>query len=104
LTVTKGKDLEALEGSGIIGLSPAPSDKSEIENKNLTEIPGFIAQLRESQGYNARFQQMFSVYLSNDQMSPGDISFGGYDLFRFAKPGHKISWHDLGSNNNYWCI
>jgi len=30
LTVVKGKDLESLKGSGIIGLSPTPAKEEEI--------------------------------------------------------------------------
>ena len=32
LTVTKGKDFEALEGSGFVGLAPTPATKEELEN------------------------------------------------------------------------
>jgi hypothetical protein len=41
---------------------------------------------------------MFSIYLSNDQKSPGDISFGGYDLERYAKKNAPLIWMDLSSN------
>lgn len=47
---------------------------------------------------------MFSIYLSNDGKSPGDISFGGYDLKRFAKTGHVVHWMGLASNTFYWDI
>jgi hypothetical protein len=48
-------------------------------------IPGFIAQLRNSTAFSNDFDPIFSIYLSNDKKSPGDISFGGYDLKQFAK-------------------
>ena len=47
---------------------------------------------------------MFSIYLSNDFRSPGDISFGGYDLYRFGKASKKLSWHDLGQNTYFWSV
>ena len=88
LTVTKGKDFEALEGSGFVGLAPTPATKEELENAMTNnQVPGFIAQLRHNSEFNSKFDQMFSIYLSNDGKSPGDISFGGYDLNRFAKAG-----------------
>lgn len=88
LTIVRGKDLEALEGSGIVGLAPTPATEETLYNEALKkQIVGFIAQLRANQDYNANFQQMFSIYLSNDGRSPGDITFGGYDLNRWAKHG-----------------
>jgi len=30
---------------------------------------------------------MFSLYLSNNEKVPGKITFGGYDLDKFAKKG-----------------
>jgi len=47
---------------------------------------------------------MFSIYLSNDRKSPGDISFGGYDLEKFAKPGAQILWADQSANEAYWTL
>lgn len=47
---------------------------------------------------------MFSIYLSNDGQSPGDISFGGYDLNRYAKRGATIAWVPQSSNDNYWAV
>ena len=37
---------------------------------------------------------MFSIYLTNDKKTPGDISFGGYDLEKFAKKGQELAWMD----------
>ena len=33
---------------------------------------------------------LFSIYLSNDGKTPGDITFGGYNLKKYAKPDEKI--------------
>jgi len=54
--------------------------------------------------FNKEFDQVFSIYLSNDAKSPGDISFGGYDLDKFAKKGKNIVWADQSSNEAYWAL
>lgn len=98
LTVVRGKDLEALEGSGIIGLAPTPSEFDANDRSLDRGIAGFVAQLRVNQDYNSKFQQMFSIYLTNDGQTPGDITFGGYDLNRFAKKGADLKWLEMSSN------
>lgn len=98
LTVVRGKDLDALQGSGLIGLSPAPGVDKELESPLKNGISGFIAQLRQNMDYNHNYDQMFSIYLSNDQKSPGDISFGGYDLEKYAKKNAPLIWMDLSTN------
>jgi hypothetical protein len=40
--------------------------------------------------------------LTNDAKSPGDITFGGYNLQKYAKPGEKIQWVDQSANEHYW--
>lgn len=106
LTVTRGKDLESLQGSGLIGLSPTPGEDKELASPLLNGIPGFIAQLKQNSDYNHNYDQMFSIYLSNDNVdkSPGDISFGGYDLEKYAKQGAEITWMDLSHNEFYWTV
>jgi len=47
---------------------------------------------------------MFSIYLSNDNKSPGDISFGGYDLEKFAKKDAPLVWMDQSQNEFYWTV
>lgn len=103
LTVVQGKDLEALEGSGLIGLSPALSDKGEMEKPMENGVPGVIAQLFSNADFYKHFDKMFSIYLSNDGSTPGDISFGGFDLSSYAK-GKQIHWFEQSSNNNYWSV
>ena len=93
-----------IKGSGLIGLSPLPAAASTLSNP--LEIPGFLAQLRNSTSYNNDFKQLFSIYLSNDPKVKGKITFGGYDLKSFAK-GPKpqdsdVSWLAQAPNLNYW--
>ena len=43
LTVVKGKDLETLKGSGIIGLCPHPGKEAQLSQPLKNGVPGFIA-------------------------------------------------------------
>ena len=47
---------------------------------------------------------MFSIYLSNDGKTPGDISFGGYDLEKYARKGANMLWMDQAANEYYWAV
>lgn len=50
---------------------------------------------------------MFSVYLSKTPKINGSITFGGYDLAQYAKPGltdHDIFWADVSKQEHYWTI
>ena len=87
LNVVKGKDLEALNGAGLIGLAPIPSKKKELEDAFDHGIPGFVAQLKHNSEFVDARGHQFSIYLSNDESSPGALSFGGYDLAQYAAAG-----------------
>jgi len=50
-------------------------------------VPGFIAQLKDSESFGKEFEKMFSIYLSNNEKVPGKITFGGYDVAKYAKRG-----------------
>lgn len=105
LTVVKAKDLEALHGSGLIGMSPSPGKAAEFEDPFHHGVPSFIAQLRNSSKFNADFQPIFSIYLSNNLKEKGQITFGGYDLKKLAKKGatdKDILWVDQSRNEEYW--
>ena len=67
LNVVKGKDLEALNGAGLIGLAPIPSKKKEIDDAFNHGIPGFIAQLKHHKEFTDARGAQFSIYLSNDE-------------------------------------
>jgi len=48
---------------------------------------------------------MFSIYLSNEDKSPGKITFGGFDVEKYGKKGLKdkdVSWLDQSRNEQYW--
>jgi len=43
LTVVKAKEIEALKGSGIFGLSPAPAEESDLKEPLTHSVPGFVS-------------------------------------------------------------
>lgn len=43
LTVVKAKDVEALKGSGLVGLSPSPAKALDLQQPMTHGVPGFIA-------------------------------------------------------------
>jgi hypothetical protein len=48
----------------------------------------------------------FSIYLSNDETSPGQMTFGGYDL-KYAFDGAKdsdVNWVATAGNEAYWTM
>ena len=105
LTVIGAKDVENIQASGLVGLSPAPSSVGDLKNPMTRGVAGFLAQLKDSKDYNYEFEEMFSIYLTNDQKSPGKITFGGYDTARFAKQGltdKDVFWTDQSRNEQYW--
>jgi hypothetical protein len=106
LTVVQSADLSALRGSGLIGLAPTPSESAEHSDPLNNGVPGFVAQLKQSSEYKKSFDPMFSIYLTNDEVSPGKMTFGGFDL-QYAKKGatpKDISWADQSANEAYWAV
>jgi len=51
LNVIKGKDLQALNGGGLIGLAPIPGKDKELKDPLNIGIPGFITQLKSDSEY-----------------------------------------------------
>jgi hypothetical protein len=61
--------------------------------------------LRNSEKFNADFQSIFSIYLSNKENVKGQMTFGGYDLPKFAKAGlgeKDVKWVEQSRNEEYW--
>lgn len=48
LTIEKAKDVESLEGSGLIGLAPSIAKEGEIKQPFTHGVAGFITQLRHN--------------------------------------------------------
>ena len=101
LSVISSKDVESLQGSGLIGLSPAPTKELDLKEPLTHGVPAFISQLKESQQFGKEFERMFSLYLSNQEKVPGKITFGGYDVEKFGKKGlteKDVFWLDQSRN------
>jgi hypothetical protein len=84
LSVVNFLYMNPIKGNGVIGLAPTPATNEDLKDPLTKGVPGFIAQLKES----SPFDPVFSIYLSNDAKSPGQMTFGGYDM-TLAKEGKK---------------
>ena len=108
LTVVNSADLSSLKGSGLIGLAPTPEkDSAEFKDPLQKGVPGFIAQLKNSEKFNKDFEDVFSFYLSNDPKVKGKMLFGGTDFEKFAKKGateNDVFWSKQSSNPAYWAV
>lgn len=96
LSVDQGEDLEADRFSGIVGLSPLRSGGKNLE--------GVISQISNSKV----IQPIFSMYFAKKGQSGSKITFGGYDVEKFAQQGLKdtdVQWIDTDpENKNYWSL
>lgn len=106
LTVVNSADLSALRGSGLIGLAPTPPHKEELDDPLQHGVPGFVAQLKNSKAYKDDLMSVFSIYLSNDEKSPGKMTFGGFnmELAQKGKSEKDIFWADQSVNEQYWAV
>ena len=80
LAVKEATDIEKDKFSGIVGLGP----KSDV-----ARMPAFVEQLEEMGGVGGQniLSPIFSFYLTNNEDKSGKLTFGGYDLKKYAKPG-----------------
>ena len=95
--MVSGKDHEGLKGEGLIGLAP-------VAHVSKKKIPGFIQQLKSNPDFTNNFEQMFSIYLSSNSATPGGITFGGYDIQKYAKSGQEINWIAQSDLSAYWAV
>ena len=101
LSVVNFLYMNPIKGNGVIGLAPTPATKDELKDPLHAQknIPGFVAQLKETNP----FEGVFSIYLSNDAKTPGKMTFGGYDM-TLAKSGKKstdVFWF-AQSKDSFW--
>ena len=78
-------------------MSPSPAKQEELATPLTAGVPGFVAQLKNSGKYNEDFKPIFSMYLSNETKTKGKVTFGGYNLAKYAKKGAKdqdVTWAD----------
>lgn len=96
LSVDQGTDLEADRFSGIVGLSPLKSGGKFLE--------GVLSQISIS---NA-IKPIFSIYFAKKGQPGSKITFGGYNVEKFAQQGLKeqdVAWLDTDpENKNYWSL
>ena len=87
--------------AGIIGLAPKSSEK---------QLEAFVEQVKQINRFSETDQldSMFSFYLTSKPNQPGSfVTFGGYDLSKYAKPGAKkddIFWGTLVHSERYWTL
>lgn len=100
LAVKEATDIEKDKFSGIIGLGP----KSDVGR-----MPSFIEQVAGLGGVGGEDEiaPVFSIFLSNKDSAPGAISFGGYDLEKYAKAGKgesDIFWAQMAHAQTYFWV
>lgn len=79
-----GAGLERDRFAGIIGLAPKGDNKA---------VPAFLSQIHGDSNYNPGLDKslspVFSFYLGKGEGSKGMLTFGGYDLEKYAVSGSK---------------
>lgn len=98
LAVDEASEIDKDRFSGIVGLSPM---------SDVKRMPAFVEQIADIGGVGGKnlIKPMFSMYLSNKAEEPGKITFGGYDIAKFAKQGSQekdIFWSDLAHARTYF--
>ena len=93
--------------AGIIGLAPRSSE---------AKLAAFIAQMHTVSSFAqtdaasdgpAPLTPLFSFYLSRTPSEEGMVTFGGYDVERFAKPGltdKNIFWANIETQEKMWTL
>lgn len=78
LAVKEATDIEKDKFSGIIGLGP----KSDVGR-----MPSFIEQVAGLGGVGGEddIKPVFSIFLTNKDQTNGAITFGGYDINKYAQ-------------------
>jgi hypothetical protein len=80
LAVKEATDIDKDKFSGIVGLGPM---------SDIARMPAFLEQASAmgSVGNSNDVSPIFSFYLSNSETKTGKLTFGGYNLASYAKPG-----------------
>ena len=90
------------KGVGLIGLAPTPASSSQLADPLNNGAPSFIQQLRNSQDYKKKFKEIISIYLSSVESEKSfpasSITFGGYSLEKYGKPGAPLRWLNRSEN------
>ena len=89
ILVDNETDLDGLKSSGLIGLSPK-------KYENGSDL--YVSKMKE---VGAIDEEVFSISIGTGQ-DKSYITFGGYDLERFAQEGSNITWHDIRQRSPFW--
>jgi hypothetical protein len=98
LAVDEASEIDKDRFSGIVGLSPL---------SDVKRMPAFVEQIADLGGVGGKnfIRPTFSIFLSNKEEEPGKITFGGYDLAKYAKAGSgekDVFWSDLAHQRTYF--
>jgi hypothetical protein len=86
--------------AGIVGLSPRSSE---------TNLAGFLSQVHDLNvvSTSEQLSPLFSIFLAKNSDEDGMITFGGYDIAKYAKPGltdKDIFWGKAMYSEKYWTL
>jgi hypothetical protein len=100
LAVNEASDVEKDKFSGLVGLSPM-SDSGRV--------PAFMEQISQlgGAGGSEEIAPVFSIFLSNKESQPGQITFGGYDVPSHARSGltdKDVFWAQLAHKSSYFWV
>ena len=100
LAVNEASDIDKDKFSGIVGLGPA---------SDVGRLPSFIEQIAGLGGVGgeAEMEPIFSIFLTNKDGVPGKITFGGYDVEKFAAPGKTekdVFWASMAHAATYFWV
>lgn len=77
--------------SGLVGMSPYNYSK---------ESDLFMAQLAKQGVID---ESVFSIFI-DIQKNKSAMTFGGYDLNKYAQPNSTFNWHDAINGTYYWSL
>jgi len=100
LAVNEASDIDKDKFSGIVGLGPA---------SDVGRLPSFIEQIAGlgGAGGEAEMAPIFSIFLTNKDGTNGKITFGGYDVEKFAAPGKTekdVFWASMAHAATYFWV
>jgi saccharopepsin len=100
LAVKEATDIEKDKFSSIVGLGP----KSDVGR-----MPSFIEQVAGLGGVGGEddVAPIFSIFLTNKDQTNGAITFGGYDLPKYAQSGKTegdVFWAEMAHAQTYFWV
>ena len=93
--------------AGIIGLAPRSTEVRLPSFISQMSLASSQAQLVEQEGQAPPLSSLFSFYLGRTQKDQGMVTFGGYDVPRFAKEGltdKDVFWANIEKDEKMWTV